>query len=248
MNNPYSLEGKTILITGASSGIGRATAIECSKLGARVIITARNEERLKETLSLLSGEGHSYVICDLTDSQAISEMVAGLPEVHGLVNNAGFSITAPVPFIKEAKYLELLKVNTIAPVILLSMMVKKKVMKRGSSCVFVGSVSGLGKASVGNSMYASTKGAINAFAMATAKELADKGIRVNSVCAGMVETNITSNLSVSEEQLEADMASFPLKRYGKPEEVAWAIIYLMSDAAAWVTGSDLVIDGGRMLK
>lgn len=248
MNNPYSLEGKTILITGASSGIGRATAIECSKLGARVIITARNEERLKETLSLLSGEGHSYVICDLTDSQAISEMVAGLPEVHGLVNNAGFSITAPVPFIKEAKYLELLKVNTIAPVILLSMMVKKKVMKRGSSCVFVGSVSGLGKASVGNSMYASTKGAINAFAMATAKELSDKGIRVNSVCAGMVETNITSNLSVSEEQLEADMASFPLKRYGKPEEVAWAIIYLMSDAAAWVTGSDLVIDGGRMLK
>lgn len=248
MNNPYSLEGKTILVTGASSGIGRATAIECSKLGAKVILTARNEERLKETLSMLSGEGHSYVICDLTDSQAISEMVAGLPEVHGLVNNAGFSITAPIPFIKEDKYLELLKVNTMAPIILLSMMVKKKVMKRGSSCVFVGSVSGLGKTSVGNSMYASTKGAINAFSMAAAKELADKGIRVNSVCAGMVETNITSNLSVSEEQLEADKASFPLKRYGKPEEVAWAIIYLMSDAAAWVTGSDLVIDGGRMLK
>lgn len=248
MNNPFSLEGKTILVTGASSGIGRATAIECSKLGAKVILTARNEERLKETLSLLEGEGHSYVICDLTDNSAIVDMVANLPEIHGLVNNAGFSTTAPVPFIKEDKLLDLLKVNTIAPVMLLSLMVKKKLMKRGSSCVFVGSVSGLGKASVGNSMYASTKGAINAFSMAAAKELADKGIRVNSVCAGMVETNITSNLSVSEEQLEADKASFPLKRYGKPEEVAWAIIYLMSDAAAWVTGSDLVIDGGRMLK
>ena len=247
MNNPYSLEGKTILVTGASSGIGRSTAIECSKMGAKVILTARNEERLRETLSMLEGEGHLYFQCDLADTEAIAKMVAELPEIHGLVNNAGFSVTAPVPFIKEEKYMKLIKVNTLAPVLLLSMLVKKKVMK-GSSCVFVSSVSGLGKASVGNSMYASTKGAVNAFTMASAKELADKGIRVNAVCAGMVETNITSNLSVSEEQLEADKASFPLKRYGKPEEVAWAIIYLMSEAAAWVTGTELVIDGGRMLK
>lgn len=248
MNNPYSLEGKTILVTGASSGIGRATAIECSKMGAKIILTARNEERLKETLTLLEGDGHSFILCDLADTEAIGRMVASLPEVHGLVNNAGFSITAPVPFIKEEKFTELIRVNTVAPVILLSMMVKKKVMKKGASCVFVSSVSGLGKASVGNSMYASTKGAVNAFTMASAKELAEKGIRVNAVCAGMVETNITSNLSVTEEQLTADKASFPLKRYGRPEEVAWAIIYLMSEAAAWVTGTELVIDGGRMLK
>jgi len=248
MHSPYSLEGKNILVTGASSGIGRATAVECSKMGAKVILTARNAERLKETLSMLEGEGHSFIQCDLKETDAVEKMISELPEIHGLVNNAGFSITAPVPFIKEEKYLELIKVNTLAPVLLLSMMVKKKVMKRGSSCVFVSSVSGLGKASVGNSMYASTKGAVNAFTMASAKELAEKGIRVNAVCAGMVETNITSNLSVSKEQLEADKASFPLKRYGKPEEVAWAIIYLLSDAAAWVTGSELVIDGGRLLK
>lgn len=248
MNNPYSLEGKTILVTGASSGIGRATAIECSKMGAKVILTARNEDRLKETLSMLEGEGHTYIQCDLADTESIAKMVSELPEIYGLVNNAGFSMTSTVPFIKEEKYLDLIKVNTIAPILLLSLMVKKKVMKKGSSCVFVSSVSGLGKASVGNSMYASTKGAVNAFTMASAKELAEKGIRVNAVCAGMVETNITSNLSVSEEQLEADKASFPLKRYGRPEEVAWAIIYLMSEAAAWVTGTELVIDGGRMLK
>jgi len=246
--NPYSLTGKCILVTGASSGIGRATAVECSKMGARLILTARNEERLKETLNQLHGTGHEYRVCDLYDAESIKQMADALPEIQGLVNNAGYSQTLPVQFINEKSYRDLLQVNTMAPIMLLSILVKKKRLKAGSSVVFTGSVSGLGKTSPGNTMYASSKGAIIAFAMGAAKELAEKHIRVNTVCPGMVETNIISNLSVSQEQLDADRLSFPLKRYGKPEEVAWAIIYLLSDAAAWVTGTNLLIDGGRSLK
>lgn len=110
------------------------------------------------------------------------------------------------------------------------------------------SVSGLGRVSPGNTMYAATKGAVSTFVMGAAKELASKGIRVNAVCPGMTETDIMSHLAASEEQLEEDRKTFPLKRYGKPEEIAWAIIYLLSDASAWVTGTNLLIDGGRCLK
>ncbi len=248
MYNPYSLTNKTVLITGASSGIGRATAIECAKLGARVIITARREEQLKNVLDILEGKDHEYRICDLNDYISIEKLIESLPEIHGLVNNAGFSKTLPIPFINENSFHDILQVNTISPILLLGGLIKKKKLRKGSSVVFTCSVSGLGKTSPGNTMYASTKGAIAAFTMGAAKELAEKTIRVNSVCPGMVETNIIEKLSVSQEQLDADRQSFPLKRYGRPEEIAWAIIYLLSDAAGWVTGTNLIIDGGRTLK
>lgn len=246
--NPYSLEGKTILVTGASSGIGRAVAIECSRMGAKLILTARNEHRLQETLEQLEGQGHQYMVCDLSDKEAVPRLIEELPEVQGLVNNAGTTKTMPVPFIKYDDIAGLMQVNTIAPILLLSGMVKKKKLKKGSSVVFTSSVSGLGRTSPGNTMYAATKGAVSTFVMGAAKELADKNIRVNAVCPGMVETDIMSHLAASEEQLAADRATFPLKRYGKPEEVAWAVIYLLSDASAWITGTNLLIDGGRCLK
>ena len=249
MYNPYSLEGKRILVTGASSGIGRATAIECSRLGANVIITARNEERLSETLSMLEGDGHEFRMCDLNNTEAIKEMVQSLPEVHGLVNNAGTNQQAPVPFIKDEILSNILHVNTIAPILLTSLMVKKKKLTKGASVVFTNSISGLGKISTGNTMYATSKGAITSFVMGAAKELAEKGIRVNAVCPGMVETDfIAHHVVASEELLDADRKSYPLKRYGRPEEIAWAITYLLSDATAWMTGTNIVIDGGRNLK
>ena len=248
MYNPYSLEGKTIFITGASSGIGRSAAIECSKLGASVIITGRNEERLQETLSQLEGGNHKMVICDLSKPEEVVSLIESLPEVNGVINNAGYTSFAPIQFIDEEVMKGMYEVNTIAPIMILRTLVKKKKVKRGASVVFTSSLSGLGRTSVGNTMYAGCKGAISAFVQGAALELAPKGIRVNAVCPGMVETNILSGGVVSSEQIEEDKKIYPLKRYGKPEEVAWAMIYLLSDASGWTTGTNFILDGGYSIR
>ena len=245
--NPYSLEGKTILVTGASSGIGKSAAIECSKMGAKIIITARNEERLKETFSLLEGEGHEIRICDLADKEDIKKLANNLPEVQGIINNAGFTTIQPIPFINENVFQNIMQVNTMAPVLLLKYLLKKKKIKSGASVVFTSSLAGIGKISVGNTMYGCSKGAISAFIQGAAKELAAKNIRVNAVCPAMVESRILDSGTISSEQIKKNLENYPLGRFGKPEEVAWGMIYLLSDAAAWVTGINLPIDGGREL-
>lgn len=246
--NPYSLENKTILITGASSGIGRSAAIECSKLGAKVIITARNEARLKDTMANLEGEGHSYFLCDLNCEDDLKSMVNALPELDGLINNAGYTMAKPIQFIDGESFSDLIQVNTIAPILILKYLLKKKKIKKNSSIVFTSSVAGIGHTTVGNAMYSSSKGALSAFVVSAAIELASKGIRVNSVCPGMVETNILAEGIITEEQVERDKLNYPLKRYGKPEDVAWAMIYLLSDASSWVTGTNMIIDGGYSVR
>ena len=245
--NPFSLEGKTILVTGASSGIGKATAIECSKLGAKVIATARNKERLEETMSELSGEGHKMFLCDLTDSKAMAEMVSQLPVIQGLVNNAGIGEMLPVNFIREEKLKNILQTNTISPIMLLKILLKGKRISNNSSIVFMSSISGLGYASLGTSMYATSKGAISTFVAGAAYELANKNIRVNAVCPGMVETKLIEPNTLTTEHLDENRAMYPLKRYGQPNEIAWAVVYLLSNASNWVTGINLVIDGGITL-
>lgn len=246
--NPYSLAGKTILVTGASSGIGRTTAIECSKLGARVILTARNEDRLKSTLDSLDGDGHQMLLCDLSQEEDLEALVASLPEIQGIVNNAGFTQLLPVNFIKASAFEQLLKVNTVAPICLMQKLLKKKKLKAGSSIVFTSSLAGLGYTTLGNSMYTASKGAISAFIKNAAIELAPKQIRVNAVCPGMVDTNILSAGTITEEQVEKDKQNYPLKRYGRPEDVAYAMIYLLSDASSWVTGTNLIIDRGYSIR
>lgn len=246
--NPYSLEGKTVLVTGASSGIGKAVAIECSKLGAKLIITARSEERLTKTLNKLEGDGHKMIMCDLSDESSIDKMVEELPEVQGLVNNAGFTKILPIQFITAEEISSVFQVNTIAPMVLLQKLLKKKKLKKGASVVFTSSLAGLGVCTVGNSMYTASKGAISSFIRCAALELAKKGIRVNAVCPAMVDTGILNSGTVSQAQLEEDMKNYPLGTYGKPEDVAWAMIYLLSDASRWVTGDNLVLDGGITIK
>ena len=246
--NPFSLVGKTILITGASSGIGRATAIECSKLGATCVITGRNEERLNETLSSMVGEGHQIITCDLDDSEAMTSMVENLPILHGLVNNAGFNIIAPVQFIKESDLKKLLQTNTIAPIILLQKLLKKKKLMNGSSIVFTSSLAGVGINSPGNDMYSATKGAISAFVRNAAVDLAPKKIRVNAVCPAMVHTQIIEHGTISEDQMQENMKKYPLGRWGEPNDIAHAMIYLLSDASSWVTGTNMILDGGVSLK
>lgn len=242
--NPFSLEGKTILITGASSGIGQKTAIECSKFGANVVITARNEERLNETASLLEGEGHKMILAEQTDANQLANLVNNVPLLNGVVLCAGKGMTLPFPFCTREKYDDIFNVNYFAPVELLRLLVKKKKLDKDSSVVFVSSIGGNGSFNLGNGIYGASKAAINSTMKFCAKELACKKIRVNSVNPGMVNTKLIQGGSISEEQHKLDMDKYPLKRYGETEDIAYGIIYLLSDASSWVTGHSLVIDGG----
>lgn len=247
MNNPFSLEGKTILVTGASSGIGKSTAIECSKMGAKVVVTGRNEERLKQTLYQLEGVGHMMIVANLSNEESLAELVAQCPMLDGLVNNAGSTIMLPTQFISRDKLMQVLEVNTIAPILLTQQLLKKKILGKGSSIVVTDSISGVKIASPGNVLYSTSKSAINGFVKNAALDLAGKNIRVNAVCPGMIATHILDDGSVTAEDMAEHMKKYPLKRYGKPEEVAYAIIYLLSDASSFTTGSSLVIDGGFTL-
>lgn len=242
--NPFSLEGKTVLVTGASSGIGQETAIQCSKMGAKVFITARNDERLKETLSQLEGEGHQKIIAELTNQEDVERMVGEVPTLQGLVLCAGRGMTSPFLFSTRDKYNEVFDVNFYAPVELLRLLVKKKKIIKESSVVFVSSIGGVKSFQLGNGVYGASKAALNSTMEFCAKELAPKKIRVNSINPGMVNTKLIQSGTISEEQYKMDMEKYPLKRYGEPEDIAYGIIYLLSNASSWVTGHSLVIDGG----
>ena len=248
MYNPYSLEGKTILITGASSGIGRTTAIECSRLGATLIITARNEERLKATLDALEGDGHQMFLADLSESAQIESLVERLPKIDGFSCNAGVAITQPIGFYKEDEIERVFKTNTFSMMLLTKFLIKKKKMNKGASIVYTASIGNVFSAGVANGIYGASKCAVDGFMRTAALELAPKGIRCNSVNPGMVQTAIIdTNDRITAEQFAEDMKRYPLARYGNPEDIAWAIIYLLSDASAWVTGTALKIDGGVTL-
>jgi len=247
MYNPFSLTGKTILVTGASSGIGQAIAIECSKMGATVILTARNEERLSETLSQMEGESHSLIVADLNNKDERKKLVDSSLILDGLVNCAGITKTMPFQFIDSEALKSVMNVNFISPVLLSAELVKRKKFSKKSSIVFISSISGVLCAAVGGSIYSASKGAVNGTVKGMALDLATKGIRVNSINPGVIETHIFDDGTITKEQLEEDKKRYPLKRHGKPEEVAYAAIYLLSDASSWVTGSNLVIDGGFTL-
>lgn len=242
--NPFSLQGKTVLVTGASSGIGQETAIQCSKLGAKVIITARNEERLKETLSQMEGEGHQMILAELTNQDDLGRLIDEVGELQGLVLCAGWGITAPFPFSTKEKFDAVFGINFFAPVELLRLLVKKKKMAKESSVVIVSSIGGVKSFQLGNGIYGASKAALNSTMKFCAKELATKKIRVNSVNPGMVNTKLIQGGTITEEQHKLDMEKYPLKRYGEPEDIAYGIIYLLSNASTWITGHSLVIDGG----
>jgi NAD(P)-dependent dehydrogenase (short-subunit alcohol dehydrogenase family) len=243
--NPYSLEGKTILVTGASSGIGQKTAIECSKMGAKLLVVGRNVERLQDTISQLEGEGHSQIVAELTDSEDLTNLVASLPVLDGLVLCAGIGgMTKPLLFCTKESFSNVYEVNVFSTIELLRLLVKKKKMAKESSVVIVSSIGGVRVFNPGNGVYGSSKSAVNSLMKFCAVELAPKKIRVNSVNPGMVHTKLIENGTISDEQQKLDVEKYPLKRYGETIDVALGIIYLLSDASSWVTGHSLVIDGG----
>lgn len=245
--NPFNLKDKTILITGASSGIGRCTAIECSRLGAKTIIIGRNKNRLNETFQLLKGNGHIMLEADLTDEEQIKSVIDNIPIINGAVQNAGLNFKLPISFLSQKKIEKIFAINTIAPALLTRYLLKNKKITQNGSIVFTSSISGVFSVDTGNTIYSMSKCAIDGLMKNAAIELAGKGIRVNSVNPGFVDTPIHLQEKLTKEQIENEIERYPIKRIGKPEDIAWGIIYLLSDASSWVTGISLKIDGGFTL-
>ncbi|MDA3780723.1 MAG: SDR family NAD(P)-dependent oxidoreductase [Bacteroidales bacterium] len=247
MYNPFSLQNKTILVTGASSGIGRSTAIECSKMGAILVITARNTERLQETYKSLEGSGHLQIIADLCDSNDMQELIEQLPVLDGCVNNAGIVLTKPFLFTDEAMVKDIFDINFNSQITLIRLLVKQKKINKPASIVIVSSIGGVYSFDIGNSIYSASKAALHSIMKIVALELAAKKIRVNSINPGMINTPLFEDGVISKNELLEDAKTYPLKRYGNPEEVAYGIIYFLSNASAWVTGTSLTIDGGKSI-
>ena len=245
--NPFSLKRKNILITGASSGIGKATAIECSKSGANLIISARNKDHLDETLAQLDvsdGQTHKSVIADLTIPADIEKLVNASQMLDGIVLCSGVGITLPFQFSTKEKFNEIFTTNFFSPVELLRLLYKTKKINKAASVVALSSIGGNKKFSVGYSIYGATKSALESVVKFCAREFASRKVRVNCICPGMVETPLIHRGTLTDEQFQADLQHYPLKRYGRPEDIAYCAIYLLSDASSWVTGTSIIIDGG----
>ncbi len=244
--NPYSLENKTILITGGAGGIGSEVARVCAKLGARIILTDIREDALAVSLSSLPpGAEHLAIKADLTDATELQSLVDQIPEIDGFVCNAGVMKLVLTQFITEEELTRIQKINLNAPILLTKALLKKKKIKKGGSIVFTASAAGVYRVSMGNAIYATTKCGIDAFMRTVALECGPKGIRCNSVNPGMVETALISGFT--EEQKQKEIQNYPLKRFAKPEDIALGIAYLLSDASSFVTGTALKIDGGMTL-
>lgn len=246
MYNPFSLEGKTILVTGASSGIGRGICIDCSKMGAKIHLMARNEERLNKTLAEMEGNGHEIHIADLCVSESINSLVDVLPVLDGVVLCAGIIKTMPVKNISEDAMTEIFNANIMGDIKLCSRLLKKKRLNHDGSVVFISSVSTF-NVKVGNSLYSATKGAVNSFAKAMALEVSKQNMRVNCIQPGFIPSSILEKHGMGEEAIQWYEERHPLG-LGNPTDIANGCIYLLSDASRWVTGSIFTIDGGYTLQ
>lgn len=247
MFNPFSLEGKTILVTGASSGIGRGIAVDCSKMGAKIVLTGRDEKRLTETLQMLEGEGHFIVIADISKQEDIESLAMQCPAVNGCVFSAGIAKLMPVKFIDRASLEEIINVNEMAPILLLAQLYRKKKLQNKASVIYIASLSGVYKSKIGESIYAASKGGIAGFVKEAALELSVKGIRVNTICPAFIQTEMTKMYDGAITKVEKQEDLYPLKRLGVTQDVSYAAVYLLSDASSWVTGVNLPVDGGYCL-
>ena len=240
----FDLTGKTILVTGASSGIGRGIALACAEAGAKCVLVARNAERLEAVKAECAGEGHLIEVIDLVDSESMKSFVDRMPVLDGLVQCAGVGDKQlPLKFLSAEFIDEVLSINLRAPMAFLAMLEKKKKLNKGASVVMMSSISSF-HATPAHSLYCASKAGLSAFTQAAALDLAGKKIRVNSIAPGRVNTPLIEYSNISEEQRLADIAKYPLKRYGEVSDIVSAALYLLSDASEWVTGQQFVIDGG----
>ncbi len=244
--NPFSLEGKTILVTGASSGIGRGIAITCSKMGAKVIINGRNTMKLQETSELMENDSSIILAADLTDADSVTSLVNSMPKLDGVVHCAGLGQRIPCKDIEGKNVDDVMNVNFKAPVMLQAEILRQKKLNKASSIVFIASIASWSP-SLGNSIYSASKGAIVSYANCLSIELASRKIRVNCISPAMVWTDLVLADGTDVEQLKEDELSYPLKRYGQPEDIANLAVYMLSDASTWMTGSNVNITGGGKL-
>ena len=241
--NPFSLEGKTILVTGASSGIGQSIAVTISKMGGNVITSGRNKSKLQNTLSQMAGEHNQIITADLTQKGSVDNLADSVPQLDGIVHCAGIGHKMPAKMISEGDINKVMSANFTGAVLLQAALLMKKKVKKDSSIVFIASKAA-DYPSPGNAVYSASKGALISYARCLALELAPRGIRVNCICPAMVWTDLIMQNEVTLEQLKKSEKSYPLKRYGKPEDVANLAIYLLSDASSWMTSSCIDLTGG----
>jgi NAD(P)-dependent dehydrogenase (short-subunit alcohol dehydrogenase family) len=248
MYNPFSLEGKKILITGASSGIGRITAITCSKMGAKIVISGRNPIRLQETYISLIGSGHLKIVADLINSEEFSLLVEKIPPLDGIVHCAGLHKYVLCKLVKESDYNQIMRINFEVPIMLIQTLFKSKLIKKNASIVFISSIAA-DNPSVGTVLYGASKAALNSAMRSFALEFAPSKIRVNCISPGMVRTDfiLKHNENITREQLDELEKNYPLG-YGNPEDVAEGVVFLLSNASKWMTGTNLKLDGGVSLK
>lgn len=247
-NTPFSLDNKIILITGGASGIGKATALLCAQMGADVILVDLNEQGLQQTAQEIGKESTIIKAVNLTNLELLEEMISSLPKLDGVVSNAGIVYSLLAKFNEPSDMERIFNINTFSHINLVQGLIKQKKLNKGASIVFTSSMSGVYCGIAGGSLYGATKSALAGYSKALALELAPRGIRVNTVHPGMIQTPLTANTSLSQELLDEDAKNYPLGRYGKPEEVASAMVYLLSDATVWMTGTQLLIDGGYSIK
>lgn len=243
MSNIFDLTGKQILVTGAASGIGRCVAVEASKLGANIVLVDVNESGLNETLGMLETGSHMALVCDLTNGESRNNLVASVPCLDGIVNCAGVGMTLPFKFCGDKELGRIMNINFFGPVYLVQSLAKNKKINAKCSIVYMASIDGTVTGHIGNSCYSASKGAIMGSVRSQALEFASRGVRVNCVSPARVNTPLIKRDNISDEQVEANKQSYPMKRYAEPIEIAGYILYLLSDVSTYTSGSNLVIDG-----
>lgn len=244
MQNPFSLTDKVILVTGASSGIGRAVAELCAAMGAKVILNGRNTEALQQTLQNLQGAGHILAPADITDTPALMALLTDTPKIDAVANCAGIAYMMPFAFIGADDFQRVMDINCLAPLRLVQALLAAKKLVKGGSVVFVVSIDGPKVVHAGNTAYSASKNALVGAARNMAIDLAGKKIRVNCVLPGTTDTPMIRTGNVTEDMLADTAARMPFKRFAKPEEIANAVAFLLSDAATYITATELVVDGG----
>ncbi len=251
MFNPMDLSNKNILVTGASSGIGKAIAIYLSKLGANIIMVARDENRLKETYDELEAGNHSYYLMDLNNLNQIGSFMAKICSndlrLNGLVHSAGISVTTPLQYLKLSELSNIMSINFYSFIELVKHFSKRNYHEDASSIVAISSISSMVGAR-GLTAYCASKGALESAVRAMALDLAPKKIRINTVAPGMIKTPIYSDLKeiVNNSDFENELKERQFMGLGSPEDVACATAFLLSDASKLITGTSLTVDGGYL--